>query len=416
MPARTRRRRAGIVSERLDLLTELSSDQRRVTRLYLSDEHKAAARLVSGWMTAAGMTAWIDPGGTVVGRYEAAQEGARAVVVGGRIDTARDAGRRSGAVGVILAIQAVGALSRRRQRLAHAIEIMAFGVDEDQRFGGALPVPRVSTSTFDAAALDAQDPSGLTLREALRRFGAESDEPRGPALRSFSPLAFVEVLPEVGSILDAEELPVGVATAISGATRLAITVTGKAGHASSVALAQRRDALAATAEMVLAAETQCRQSAGLLATVSRLEVEPGLPGRVPALARMTLELASPVDRVRRTGARQLERSLRDIARRRRCGIEIATEQDEAAIACDARLIAGLSAAVESCGATPYGMPSGAGVLTKSFAGSCPVGMLLLRCKGGISRQHDDTVTLEDIELGGKVLLDFLTKLDMIGGR
>ena len=177
-----------------------------------------------------------------------------ALLLGSHIDTVRNAGKFDGNLGVIAAISAVASLHRRFQRLPFAIEVLAFGDEEGVRFPVTLNGSRAVAGTFDPAALEARDADGITLREALEQFGCDPAGIADVARRTTDVLGYVEVHIEQGPVLEAEDLPVGIVTAINGASRFTIEVTGVAGHAGTVPMHLRQDALAAAAEMVLAVE------------------------------------------------------------------------------------------------------------------------------------------------------------------
>ena len=166
----------------------------------------------------------------------------------------RNAGKYDGNLGVIAAISAVASLHRRFQRLPFAIEVLAFGDEEGVRFPVTLNGSRAVAGTFDPAALEARDADGITLREALEQFGCDPAGIADVARRTTDVLGYVEIHIEQGPVLEAEDLPVGIVTAINGASRFTIEVTGVAGHAGTVPMHLRQDALAAAAEMVLAVE------------------------------------------------------------------------------------------------------------------------------------------------------------------
>ena len=158
----------------LDRVTELAScseSPEHLTRRYLTPAYKDAAAKVKTWMEEAGMSAEIDAAGNVVGRYEGEQPGARALLIGSHIDTVRDAGWYDGNLGVVAAIECVGALSRQGRRLPFAIEVFAFGNEEGSRFPTTLTGSRSAAGTFDPACLDAMDDEGVSVRDALVAFG-----------------------------------------------------------------------------------------------------------------------------------------------------------------------------------------------------------------------------------------------------
>src|SRR3546814_281189 len=151
-----------------------SEHEEKLTRVFLSPQHKACAQAVMSAMRAAGMTARIDAIGNVVGRYEAAVEGARTLITGSHIDTVRDAGAYDGNLGVALPIACIAELDARGQRLPYAIEVIAFGDEEGVRFPTTLSGSRTVAGTFDPAVLSVTDAEGTTLRDALTALDRKS--------------------------------------------------------------------------------------------------------------------------------------------------------------------------------------------------------------------------------------------------
>jgi len=277
-----------------------SEDEEKLTRVFLSPQHKACAQAVMSAMRAAGMSARIDAVGNVVGRYEAAPredggENARTLITGSHIDTVRDAGAYDGNLGVALPIACIAELDARGRRLPYAIEVVAFGDEEGVRFATTLSGSRTLAGTFDPRVLSVTDAAGTTLRDALVHFGCDPDAIAGEARRRESVAAFLEVHIEQGPVLEAEGLAVGTVTAINGAGRFAITVEGMAGHAGTVPMRLRRDALAGAAEMIAAVEGRAGGDEGLVATVGRLEVAPGAINVIPGRATFTLDIRAPED-------------------------------------------------------------------------------------------------------------------------
>jgi hydantoinase/carbamoylase family amidase len=172
-------------------------------------------------------------------------------------------------LGVVTAIECVAALERRQ--LPFAIEVIGFGDEEGVRFGSTLLGSRAVAGTFDAALLERAGSDGVTLREALRAFGLDPARVGEAAHRPREVLAYVELHIEQGPVLEAEGLPVGVVTAINGGYRFGIEITGMAGHAGTVPMSLRRDALAAAAECVLAVEAVARGLPDVVATVGRID-------------------------------------------------------------------------------------------------------------------------------------------------
>jgi allantoate deiminase len=396
---------------RLDELAQFSSEAGALTRLYLTPQHKAAALQVMAWMREAGMTARIDAVGNVVGRYEAAVEHAPALLIGSHIDTVRNAGKYDGNLGVIVGIEAVAQLHADGERLPFALEILAFGDEEGVRFPVTLTGSRAVAGVLDPAALDVEDDDRVSVREALQRFGCNPfDIPDVPRKKQET-LGYIEVHIEQGPVLEAENLAVGIVTAINGASRLAIEVTGSAGHAGTVPMRLRRDALAAAAEMILAVERLALGIEHLVATVGRIEALPGAANVIPAHTRFTLDIRSPVDRVRHDAVNALGQEFRSIADRR--GLEVSMESfyEERAAACAPALVNAFEAAVTRVGVRPIRLPSGAGHDGLAMASLCPVGMLFVRCAGGVSHNPAESISVEDADLATRVLIDVLRHLE-----
>ncbi|MCE3249828.1 MAG: argE, partial [Geminicoccaceae bacterium] len=160
---------------RLEELATFSDEEGRLTRLYLSPAHGRAMRQIAAWMTAAGMAARSDPVGNVIGRYEAREPGAPALLIGSHIDTVVDAGRYDGALGVLAGIAAVAALQEAGERLPVALEMIAFGDEEGVRFPTTLTGSRALAGTLDPGTLEARDGEGVSLREALAAAGCDGD-------------------------------------------------------------------------------------------------------------------------------------------------------------------------------------------------------------------------------------------------
>lgn len=401
---------AARVLARLDQLATVTSAQGAVSRLYLSPEHKAAARLVSAWMQEAGLKVGIDATGTVVGRLEGSARSAKTLLLGSHIDSVVNAGRFDGCLGVVVAIEAAAELRRLGRKLPYALEVLAFGDEEGVRFTKTMSGSRALAGTIAPETLAIVDAHGTSLSEALRAFGCNPDEIPGLARRPADLLGYIEVHIEQGSVLEAESHSVGVATAISGAGRYLVEVRGKAGHAATLPMPMRRDALTGAAQMILAVEAIARQTPGLIATAGQIAVLSCAMGTVPAVAQFMVDLRSPVDRTRRIAFHEIQKQFRDIAKQRQLNVRVHETLGEKAAACDQRFIRHLTEAVELVSGSAIGLPCGDGHDASSLAKLCPIGMLLVRCKGGVTHHPDESVKAEDVEVATRVLLQFLQRI------
>src|ERR1700733_560716 len=227
---------------RINRLATISETPEHLARIFLTREHRAAADLILGWMREAGMHAHLDAIGNVCGRYEGGRPGQPCLMLGSHYDTVRDAGKWDGPLGIVTAISCVADLNRRGRRLPFAIEIVGFADEEGVRFASTLLGSRAVAGTFVESVLGARDSAGISMREALTTFGLDPDHIGAAARARSELLAYVELHIEQGPVLEAKNLAVGVVTAIAGATRLAASLTGRAGHAGTVPVLLRRAA------------------------------------------------------------------------------------------------------------------------------------------------------------------------------
>ena len=390
-------------------LARFSSQWNGLTRLYLTPEHKRAALHVQAWMQDAGMAASIDPVGNVVGRYEGRRAGAPALILGSHIDTVRDAGHYDGNLGVVAAIQVVAALHDAGERLDHAIEVIAFGDEEGVRFPTTLTGSRAVAGTLEPERLDGADADGTTLREALHAFGADPAGATRIGRRPEQVLAYLELHIEQGPVLEEAGLPLGVVTAIAGASRFAVTVTGVAGHSGTVPMGLRHDALAAGCEMALGIERIAGGATDLVGTVGQMLVHPGAANVIPGEVRFTIDIRSPEDAVRLEAVRAVEAELHVLARRRGVAALIQPTFEAPAATCAPWLVQQTESAVLRAGLRPLRLPSGAGHDGLAMAALCPIGMLFVRCRGGISHNPAEAITPEDAEIAFRVLLDIVRR-------
>jgi hydantoinase/carbamoylase family amidase len=389
--------------DRLAELATLSDEPGGLTRLFLSPAHEAAAAMVQGFMREAGLDASVDAIGNVVGRTRHAPADAPVLLLGSHIDTVRNAGWYDGNFGVLAAIEAVRAVGP----LPYNVEIIAFGDEEGVRFPATLAGSRAVAGRFDPATLALRDEAGTSLAEALRDFGCDPDGISAVARRPDRVCAYVELHIEQGPVLEARDLPLGIVTAINGANRLSITVTGAAGHAGTVPMALRHDALTAAAEMILAIEELALRQPDLVATVGRLAVLPGAPNSIPGSVTFSVDIRAPEDAVRTAALSGISARLESIAAGRAVALSINRTHDAAATPCAPWLQAQFAEAIGQLGISPFHLPSGAGHDAMAVASLCPVGMLFVRCKGGISHTPEESITAEDAALAVAALTGFL---------
>ncbi|MEP6942847.1 MAG: allantoate amidohydrolase [Betaproteobacteria bacterium] len=395
--------------ERCDALALCSEQSDALTRVYLSPQQRAATELVLGWMRDAGMQANIDAIGNVVGRYEGERPGMPCLMLGSHLDTVRDAGKYDGMLGVISGIECVHALHARGKRLPFAVEVVGFADEEGVRFNATLLGSRAIAGTFDDETLDRADAQGTTVREAMRGFGLDPARVLDAARRRDEILAYAELHIEQGPVLEAEGLAVGVVTAINGGNRFMVDVTGMAGHAGTVPMPLRRDALAAAAECVLAIERIAASEPDLVATVGKIEALPGAINVIPGRVRFSIDVRAPDDGQRERAIAAMREAIAAIASRRNVGIEFPPVWRAVTTPCAPWLQEQFAEAVAAEGLPVRRLPSGAGHDGMAMIAIADIGMLFVRCKGGISHNPAEAISAGDAELGARVLLRFIER-------
>lgn len=402
---------AARVVARLEKLNGASDSEGALTRLTLSPAHARAAAMVKRWMDKAGLATRIDAVGNVVGRLEGASATAKTLIIGSHIDTVRNAGSFDGNLGVILGIEACARLNEEGKTPPFAIEVVAFGDEEGVRFPTSLTGSRALAGTFDPACLDSVDDKGVSRRDALLAFGCDpsraSEEARDPART----LGYVELHIEQGPVLEAKNLALGLVTAINGGSRGEIVIEGAAGHAGTLPMNMRRDALAAAAEIILAVERIARQGSELVATVGRIEAPNGAVNVVPGRARMSIDVRSPRDDDRLRAVEDIRAEIARIAAARGVKAELTISYDMPAAPCDKALSTAFARSFERLDHPLFRLPSGAGHDAMSFRGRIPQAMVFVRCRGGVSHRPEEFASQADIGAALDVLNDFL---DTIG--
>jgi allantoate deiminase len=390
---------------RINRLGAISETPAHLTRIFLTPEHRAAADLILTWMRDAGMRAHLDAIGNVCGRYEGGRPGLPCLMLGSHYDTVRDAGKWDGLLGLITAIACVADLHKRGRRLPFAIEVTGFADEEGVRFASTLLGSRAVAGTFNEGVLGTRDNAGISMRDALIQFGLDPDHIGAAARIGSELLAYVELHVEQGPVLEAQNLPVGVVTAIAGATRLAAKLTGMAGHAGTVPMALRRDALTGAAECISRIEEVCRtDQGGLVGTVGYIHATPGATNVIPGQVSFTIDLRAPTDTHRKRAVSDIVRQIEAIAKRRNLALQVDVTHENRTVPCAPWLKAQMAAAVVAEGYPVFEMPSGAGHDGMAMVDIADVAMLFVRCRGGISHHPDEHVDVADADAGARVLL------------
>ena len=425
-------RAAQLLVSMLDELGHITDEPGRLTRTFLSPGMERANRLAGDCMAAAGLEVREDTVGNLIGRLEAAEVGRtgpvrrggasrsalpKTLLLGSHLDTVRDAGRFDGPLGVLLPIVALADLKVRGVKLPFAVEVLGFSEEEGVRFASAYLGSKGYCGKLTAKDLAMRDVDGISVGEAIERWGGLSSSRSGKRAgnlldyrRARDLIGYLEVHIEQGPVLEAKNLAVGVVSAIAGQSRFKLTWTGKAGHAGTTPMALRKDALAGAAEFTLAAEKLARSTTGLVATIGSLTTSPGAANVSPGSVVHTLDVRHAKDPVRRAALFKLGRLAAQVAKRR--GLKVAWQrtQDNGAVACSPALTARLEQSVKAVQGRSLSLVSGAGHDGVVMSALCPIAMLFVRCRDGLSHHPDEYASPKDLAVALKVMIDFLERL------
>lgn len=400
---------ADSVMERCDVLSRYTEEPNCLTRPFASKAMRQANETVARWMQVAGMHIQYDAIGNLIGRYEGQFAGAKTLLLGSHLDTVRDAGKYDGTLGVLIALSCVERLHQQMVHLPFAIEIVAFADEEGLRYHTTYLGSKAVTGTFDLQALHLTDTDGISMAEAIYAFGGNADlhALQTPRWLRDDLLGYCEVHIEQGPVLEAHNLPVGVVSAIGGQSSITVCFTGEAGHAGTVPMSLRYDALCATAEFIVAVEAQARSQSGLVATVGQVSVLPGACNVIPGQVTLSLDVRHHDDTVREQVCRQLKERAHDISLARGNVLAWQLLQEHGAVPCAPYLTQLLIQAIEESGYAQHALPSGAGHDAAILSELTDIVMLFVRCRGGISHHPAESVTASDVAVAIKVLERFL---------
>ena len=400
------------IMERLDLMAGISESGEHLTRRSYTPEHRQINDLTAKWMHDAGMDVREDAVGNVIGRYKGQTSEAPAIILGSHLDSVIKAGRYDGSLGVLSAIDCVRSLNARGIRYDNAIEVACFADEEGVRFQSTYLGSRGMAGIFDMELMNRKDTDGISLAEAMTSFGLAPTRVNDAARRPEDVRCYIEVHIEQGPVLENEDLAVCAVTAIAGSVRMTVTVRGTAGHAGTVPMNGRHDALAAASECVLLVEETAKRHLQSVATVGTISAAPGATNVIPGEATFSIDFRAPVDAVRRAAVTELQQGVQAIAKRRGVQIAIDKSHDVDGVTCAPWIVEQIEGAMADLGHRPFRLPSGAGHDAAAMAGLADVGMIFVRCKGGISHSPDEEITREDAIVGANLLL---RTVERIGG-
>ncbi|TXK75933.1 M20 family metallo-hydrolase [Paenibacillus sp. N3.4] len=376
-----------------------------VCRLALSKEDREGLELVKTWMEEAGMEASMDPFANLIGIKRGHNPDAPVLMLGSHVDSQPYGGRFDGVIGVLGAIEVVQTMTDEGFTPECNIEVVAFCDEEGCRFNKGLFGVRGMTGELEENELDRMDKNGITRREALLQFGCDPANFEGYVFQEGRIGAFLELHIEQGPVLESLGAPIGIVSGISGPLWLTVEMTGFAGHAGSVPMSMRNDALLGSAKVIVALNELVRREpdAPTVGTVGSLSVFPDSRNIIPEKVIFTVDLRD-IDLTRRN---KLEAELRQLIERvtQEHGLVYTIREDtnNEPRYCADWIKQGLREEAEWMDILPPELMSGPFHDSLRMSYVCDYGMIFVRCKEGISHNPKEYASPEDIELGTELL-------------
>ena len=382
---------------RCKTLSGLSQMQGGIHRVYLSKEHKECNRVTAEWMAEAGMQSWQDEVGNLWGRLASSNPNAKRLIIGSHLDTVPNAGAFDGILGVLLGIEIAAIAHTLKFDLPFHLDVVGFCDEEGTRFATTLIGSKALANEFDPQWLNIQDTNGISMRQAMLDFGLTPDDYAKAALNKNELLGYWETHIEQGPVLESVNQALGVVTAIAGAKRAMITLTGQSGHAGTTPMNLRQDSLVGCAELTLAIEQLAKNASnGEVATVGQIHARPGATNVIAGKTTISLDARAQNDADLAVLLNAIHTRTDQIATSRNLTLDWQWTHAADAVACDTQIQQLFSSACKLNNQASPTLASGAGHDAMAIAPICPVGMLFIRSPGGISHHPAEAVIDEDV--------------------
>jgi N-carbamoyl-L-amino-acid hydrolase len=383
-----------------------------VTRVVFTPKDLDARAWMKTRCEEAGLTVRQDAVGNTFARWNGSDPTAPVVGTGSHIDAIPNAGKYDGVVGVLGGLEAIRALQQSGFRPQHSIELLIFTSEEPTRFGIGCLGSRLLSGTLSAEAARKLTDNDDTALDDVRQGAGLTGGLEDVKLPSNYYKAFVELHIEQGSLLERQQIPLGIVTKIAAPASLRVLIEGSGGHAGGVLMPDRRDALCAAAELILAVETAARASGAIdtVATVGICDVFPGAVNSIPSRVRLSVDIRDTDLRPRDLVMRSIESTCHSISVQRQVSIQNELLNADAPADCAPAIIEALAQSCRKHGLNFLGMVSRAYHDSLFMARIAPVAMLFIPCRNGYSHRPDEYAAPDDIVRGALVLAETLAAL------
>ncbi|WP_313637129.1 Zn-dependent hydrolase [Paenibacillus sp.] len=384
----------------------LDKQGKGITRLAYTSTYEQAMNEFIRLCEAEQMSVRVDAFGNLIARREGRNPELPVVALGSHMDTVNHGGEYDGTLGVIAALEVISSLNEDQIETVHPIELIVFACEESARFGASTLGSKAMTGGLDLYFVsNLRDKNGITIQQAFRDMSIDFQE-IGKAIRKPSEFkAFLELHIEQGPVLELQQKQIGIVTGIASPSRLQVHVKGKSSHSGTTPMNMRQDALAAAAEIILEVERVAKEEAafGTVGTVGVCIVQPGAMNIIPDSVILQLEVRGTSEQSKSNVLDEIFRLFRDLEQRRGVVVEPEVLNVERPVLLSKEAIAALTDCCEQRDYSYIHMVSGAGHDAMNMAQICPTGLIFIPCREGLSHHPDEFASVEDIEVGAKLL-------------
>ncbi|MGB9070950.1 MAG: M20 family metallo-hydrolase [Candidatus Acidiferrales bacterium] len=401
------------LSREIDELAAISdAEPPAVTRVVFTPTDLKARAWLRSRCEAAGLAVRVDAIGNTFARWKGSEPDAPVIGTGSHIDAIPNAGKYDGVVGVLGGLEAIRTLQRDGFRPRNSIELLLLTSEEPTRFGiGCIGSRMLSGGLSPEAARKLKDKEGVSIDKVRRQAGMTGELEQVPLARGYYK-AWVELHIEQGPLLERDRVPLGIVTKIAAPASARITIEGSGGHAGGVVMPDRRDALCAASELILAVESAARTTGSIdtVATVGICDVFPGAVNSIPSRVLLSLDVRD-TDLARRDAVmRQIEHAGKETASKREVSIDTELLNADAPADCAAMVTDALARSAKKHKIATRRMISRAYHDSLFISRIAPVAMLFIPCRNGYSHRPDEYASPEDIARGTIVLAEALASL------
>ncbi|MDX1315629.1 MAG: Zn-dependent hydrolase, partial [Eudoraea sp.] len=359
-------------------------------------------------MREVGLEVTVDFAGNIIGKRAGKKSGLKPIGFGSHIDMVPDGGNYDGIVGSLAAIEVVKVLQEAKVTTKHPLEVIIFSNEE-----GGVMGSRALAGALNEEALTVVNSTGYSMGEGIERIGGDTSRLKEVIRPKGSLAAFLELHIEQGGILDREQLDIGVVEGIVGLRWWDVTITGMPNHAGTTPMNMRKDALLAGARFIQAVNEEALKLQGKqVATVGRIQAYPGAPNVIPGSVVLSLEIRDLSDQTIDLLFANIKERAASIASDSGTQFDFTLLDTTGKPALTADWIQEeIRKSSELLGLSHRQMQSGAGHDAQDMALICPVGMIFVPSKGGISHSPREFTSAQDMANGANVLLHTLLALD-----